>query len=305
MPSRCFDQKKVRLHVTIRNTTAAASQKPYVLLAKVVAVSDHRAAGNAALPLSVGASPTAELTLDVGLDPFLAWSPESPALYKAEILLQENGQSVDGWVERFGMKKYEVRGGDFYLNNARYFLRGCGDDHVYPITVCSPASREEHAKHMRIAKQYGFNYVRLHTHCEIPEYYEAADEVGMMIQPELPYYGRFNAQRPYSHMSGAPLMAKDDLVELVAHMRRYTSLATYCGGNEGTCPTPLDKELFKLSKSLDPSRPWLCMDGASPNEVGHPNTHPRTQKSTPTGDLGRITIRRSRTTSGRTCSTST
>jgi hypothetical protein len=267
-----FDEKKVRLHVTIRNITSAASDKTYTLSANVVATSDNRAAGKATLPLSVGASPTAELTLDVNLDPFLAWSPERPALYKAEIVLQENGRPVDGWVERFGMKKYEVRGGDFYLNNVRYFLRGCGDDHVYPITVCSPASREEHAKHMRIARQYGFNYIRLHTHCEIPEYFEAADEVGMMIQPELPYYGRFNAQRPYSHMSGAPLMAKDDLAELVSHMRRYTSLATYCGGNEGTCPTPLDKELFKLSKSLDPSRPWLCMDGASPNEVGNPNT---------------------------------
>jgi hypothetical protein len=172
------------------------------------------------------------------------------------------------------MKKFEVRGGHYYLNNVRYFLRNCGDDHAYPITVCSPASREEHAKHLRIVKQYGFNYIRLHTHCENPEYFEAADEVGMMVQPELPYYGRFNEQRPYSHMSGAPLMAKDDLRELVSHMQRYTSLAVYCGGNEGESPTPLNQELFKLAKSLDPSRPWLNMDGGVNNtrensEVNH------------------------------------
>ena len=128
-------------------------------------------------------------------------------------------------------------------------------------------------KHLRIAKQYGFNYVRLHTHCEIPEFFEAADEVGMMIQAELPYYGYFSPDRPYTHMSGAPLMAKEDLAELVTHMRRYTSLATYCGGNEGTFPTPLDKELFKLAKSLDASRPWLCMDGGMDFGNGNPNTH--------------------------------
>lgn len=266
-----FDQKTVRLHVTVRNRMAKASGKPLALSARVVTVSGNQVAGKGALPVAVGAGATAEMTLDVKLDPFHPWSPESPSLYKAELVLEEDGRAVDGWGERFGMKKFEVRGGDFYLNNVRYFLRGCGDDHVYPITVCSPASREEHAKHLQIAKQYGFNYVRLHTHCEIPEYYEAADEVGMMIQPELPYYGRFNEQRPYSHMSGAPLMAKDDLVELVSHMRRYTSLATYCGGNEGTCPTPLDKELFKMAKSLDPTRPWLCMDGGS-GEKGYSNT---------------------------------
>ena len=95
----------------------------------------------------------------------------------------------------------------------------------------------------------------------------------MMVQVELPYYGYFDPKRPYIHMSGAPLMAKEDLAELVAHMRRYTSLATYCGGNEGTFPTPLDKKLFKMAKSLDSSRPWLCMDGGMNNGNGNPNTH--------------------------------
>ena len=281
-----LDQKKVRLHVTLRNTADTAPAEPLRVRAEVTTVSGAKPAGQAArsvvldekgdksnlprsgpegashkLDLSPCSGPTTELTLEIGLDPLEPWSPESPFLYKAEIVLEQGGKPIDGWAERFGVKKYEVRGGDLYLNNARYFLRGCGDDHVYPITVCSPASREAHAKHLRIAKQYGFNYVRHHTHCEIPEYYEAADEVGIMVQPELPYYGTFSERRPYAHLSGAPLMAKDDLVELVAHYRRYTSLATYVGGNEGYCPSPLDRELYALAKKLDPSRPWVSMDG--------------------------------------------
>ena len=240
-----FDQKTARVHVTLRNATSTAPNKVYTLQVNVATVSGNRCAGKATTTVSPGVAALTELIVDVSLNPFRPWSPENPSLYTAELVLHQAEKPIDGWVERFGMKKFEVRGGDFYLNNGRYFLRGCGDDYVYPITVCSPASREEHAKHLRIAKQYGFNYVRLHTHCEIPEYYEAADEVGMMIQPELPYYGRFNAQRPYSHMSGAPLMAKDDLAELVSHMRRYTSLATYCGGNEGTCPTPLGQRTLQ------------------------------------------------------------
>ena len=204
------------------------------------------------------------MTIDVGLDPLEPWSPEKPFLYRAEIVLQQAGRPVNGWVERFGVKKYEVRGGDLYLNNVRYFLRGCGDDHVYPITVCSPASRDDHARRLRIVKDYGFNYVRHHTHCEIPEFYEAADEAGVMVQPELPYYGWFGPAGPKVRLRtcrARPVAPKDDLRELVAHYRRYTSLATYVGGNEGLCPTPLDKELHRLAKALDPSRPWVCMDG--------------------------------------------
>lgn len=269
-----FDQHKARLHVMLRNSAASDTGKKLSIQAKIATAADGQTAGEAVKAVLVAAGATIETTMDVGLDPFRSWSPESPSLYTAELTLKQGDKPIDGWVERFGMKKFEVRGGDYYLNNVRYFLRNCGDDHVYATTVCSPASREEHIKHLRIMKQYGFNYVRLHTHCEIPEYFEAADEVGMMIQPELPYYGKFGETRPYSHMSGAPLSPEDDLRELIGHMRRYTSLAVYCGGNEGTSPMPRYTNLFKLAKSLDPSRPWLNMDGGQNNtrensEVNH------------------------------------
>ena len=260
-----LDEKKARLHVTLRNTTSAVPNGRYALQVKVLTVSDGRLAGEATTAVSLPAGPTTDLSVDLTLDPFRPWSPESPSLYKAEVVLKQNEKPIDGWVARFGVKKYEVRGGDFYLNNVRYFVRGCGDNHVYPIAVSSPASREEHAKHLRIAKQYGFNYIRLHTHCENPEYFEAADEVGIMIQPELPYWGSLDEGGPYIHMSGAPMSIKDDLVELVNHMRRYTSLAIYCGGNERISPAPLDQELYKMAKSLDASRPWLNLDGGRNN----------------------------------------
>jgi beta-galactosidase/beta-glucuronidase len=254
-------QRTVRLHVALRNTTAAAPREPYGVEVHVSTWADGRAAGRIACEVAVKADPTTDLTVDVPLDPFTPWSPEKPYLYKAELVLKQSGKAIDGWVERFGVKQYEARGGDLFLNGHRYYLRATGDDHVYHMTVCSPPSREEHARHLKIMKQYGFNYVRLHTHCEIPEYFEAADEVGILLQPELPYYGRFGPDRPYSHLSGAPLMAKDDLAEVVAHYRRFTSLATYCGGNEAVCPSPLDRELRQLAHRLDPTRPFVCMDG--------------------------------------------
>ena len=64
------------------------------------------------------------------------------------------------------MRKIEVRGSRFFSNNKPFFVRGYGDDFVYPLTLVSPASREEHRRHLAIARRAGFNYVRLHTHCE-------------------------------------------------------------------------------------------------------------------------------------------
>ena len=196
--------------------------------------------------------------LDTALDPFRAWSPEQPNLYQAEVVLKADDKPVDGWIERFGVRKWEVRGGDFFLNNKRYFVRGYGDDFIYPLTLISPPSRAAHREHLQKAKSYGFGYVRHHTHCEIPEFYEAADELGIMIQPELPYYGGAASAADASFFR-----PKADLAELYRHYRRYVSLATYCTGNEGHIDAPLDVELYQLRKQLDPTRLMLHQDGGA------------------------------------------
>ncbi|MDP3849136.1 MAG: glycoside hydrolase family 2 TIM barrel-domain containing protein [Luteolibacter sp.] len=263
-----FDQKQARLHLTLRNTCPAAPLENQTVHIRVTSHTESRTAGEVTLTVPAGSPALTKLTADIALDPFLPWSPESPSLYQVEIVLKQAGVAIDGWIERFGIKKYEVRGGDMYLNDTRFFIRNCSENHIYPITICSPASREEHIRRLKVIKDYGFNYVRMHTHCENPEYFEAADEVGILMQPELPYYGaaKDSAGKPkpeLNHMSRGPHTPKEDLKELVAHYRRYTSLAIYCGGNEAWMPERLGRELYQLSKSLDSSRPWLCLDGGS------------------------------------------
>ena len=140
------------------------------------------------------------------------------------------GSRLGGAVRR---AELEVRGDRFFFNDKPFFVRGYGDDFVYPLTLVSPASREEHLRHFKAARQAGFLYVRLHTHCELPEYFEAADEAGVLVQPELPDYGDY----PTEAFNFDPMR---DLKELITHYRRYVSLATYCMGNEGLLGRPLD-----------------------------------------------------------------
>ena len=190
---------------------------------------------------------------------FRAWSPETPHLYVAEVTLYDhNGKKpLHGWTERFGVKKMEVRGDRFYLNGKPYFLRGYGDDYMYPLTFISPTDREAHRKNLRIAREAGFNYVRHHTHCEISEFYDAADELGIMIQAELPYYPA-NGIHTVEFFDFDPLR---DLNELINHFRRHVSMTTYSMGNEGHLGTPLDIEMKTLVKNLDPGKLVMHNDG--------------------------------------------
>lgn len=250
-----FDAKTAEVHASVVCATPAGLPREPVLRV-AVRTSEGGPAGsaNCSFTFRPGAQ-AADVVCRVPLDPFRPWSPESPALYLADLTLCDGGRPVHGWTERFGVRKIEVRGDRFFLNGRPFFVRGYGDDFIYPLTLLSPASREEHLEHFRIARRAGFVYARLHTHCELPEYFEAADEAGVMIQPELPYYGDY----PTEAFAFDPMR---DLEELIVHYRRHVSLTTYCMGNEGLLGRPLDRELYRLAKRLDPDRLVLHQDGA-------------------------------------------
>jgi len=257
-----FDERKARVCVKLRSLSPDDGAGAHCEVGALITTLRGKKVAVGTGESYVMGSQTKDVEIELALEPLVPWSPANPHLYKAEISLKLNGKKIDGWVERFGVRKWEVRGRRFYLNGKRFFVRGYGDDYIYPLTLCSPASREAHKKNLQIAKDFGFVYVRHHTHCELPEFFDAADEVGIMVQPELPYWGTGS-----SASDGSPVRPKGDLAELVTHYRRHVSLATYCFGNEGHMGSPIDKELYQLAKELDPTRLVIHQDGGRGNNA--------------------------------------
>ena len=194
--------------------------------------------------------------LKVPLRNFKTWSPEHPNLYTAKVELVENGQVVQTRLERFGVRKLEVRGKDFYLNGKPFFIRGCGDNAVYPETGVSPADRDCHLKHLRLLRSAGFNYVRMHTHFEQPEYFDAADEAGVLLAPELAYY----ADECNDHFDYDPLR---DAYDAFVAFRRNVSFAVRGCGNEGTLGDSAGYLVHRFHKELDPNSLAIEQDGGS------------------------------------------
>ena len=200
-------------------------------------------------PVSAGG----ETVLRLPLKAFRPWSPERPNLYTGLVEWVENGKVVHARRERFGVRKLEVRGAEFFLNGRPFFVRGFGDDAVYPLTGLSPADREIHRAHLAKAREAGFNFVRLHTHCELPEYFEAADELGILVQAELPYY----SDVPTEGFEFDPVR---DVTELWRNYRRHPSFAVYSMGNEGSFGAALDRRLHVYVKAMDPDRLKINQD---------------------------------------------
>lgn len=249
-----FDHKSVILPVRLFSPWTKDATGTFSIEANVTSLEDGRSAGSGKASLKRVDYTGSTAPIRISLDPFRPWSPAHPSLYKAEITLFEDGKPVDEWIERFGVRKLERSGHDILLNGKKHLMRGFGDDYIYPLTISSPASLDYHKKHLALAHSYGFTFVRHHTHAENPEYYQAADEVGIMIQAGLPYEGI----RPSPPGSYQPL---DDLNELIHQYRRHVSLSVYSMGNEGIHAQQYRRPLFQYAKAMDPSRLVMHQDG--------------------------------------------
>jgi hypothetical protein len=249
-----FDNQRVFVCATLASPWTTASTGHFSVTADVTSIEDGRSAGSGRASVSQVVYTGTAVEIPVSLVPFRPWSPEHPSLYKVEVTLLEDGRPIDGWTERSGVRKLEGSGHDILLNGKKHFLRGFGDDYIYPLTISSPASKEYHRKHLELARSYGFTFVRHHTHAENPEYYEAADEAGIMIQASLPYEGILpSPPGPYQPM--------DDLTELCRQYRRYVSLSVYSMGNEGLHAKQYRRTLYRTAKMMDPTRLVMHQDG--------------------------------------------
>eukprot|EP01043_Picozoa_sp_COSAG02_P022094 COSAG02_NODE_1138_length_14297_cov_4.388537_2_plen_961_part_00 len=134
-----------------------------------------------------------QVSMDVELRAPKLWSPLSPSLYHADLrLVSGNGEVVNGALPshvRFGLRQMEIQGPFFVLNGKRHGLWGTGDDFGYALTEGPPMNKSVYLERLGAMRQYGFDFIRLHSHFEAMPFFEAADELGIFVSPALPSGG--------------------------------------------------------------------------------------------------------------------
>lgn len=101
-----------------------------------------------------------------------------------------SGQTVLGQAQAtIGFRDLHTEGRTFYLNNLQIMLRGKHDGMIFPLTGYAPMDKGEWLKIFGIAREYGINHYRFHTCCPPEAAFDAADEMGIYLAPELPFWG--------------------------------------------------------------------------------------------------------------------
>lgn len=151
-----------------------------------------------------------EQSITFDCDGLALWSVDEPKLYTAVISTETQELS-----RRFGIRRLVSEGIRLYLNGKPFMFRAICEHSYYPVTVHPPRDKNYYRAVIRKLKELGFNAIRFHTSVPMPEYMEAADELGVLIEVETPN------NTPYR-----------EWCEIVHYARKYTSPIMYSSGNE-------------------------------------------------------------------------
>ena len=209
---------------------------------------------------SLATSAGTEVCFEVPLPGFKPWNINTPHLYTLELTLTVKGESVQV-AQDFGMVKTHATADAIYVNNEKFYAKGYirgREAHDHPNLESLPLE-EYYAKNFRMAKRYGFNFVRFHSQIPPEECFRAANRLGVFIHVEMrKYFGKYQKER-MTMVEEGQLLNPDDWEEMVLKLRNHPSLMVYCMGNEIDHPgkNPYCKEMYDLTKKLDPTRFFL------------------------------------------------
>lgn len=186
-------RRQFSAHITAGHLPASAVETTISLAAESF---NHAGPPHRAVPVSQQLS--AE-KLAGGVDMVLPLGPEAktwdefaPALYRVVVRL-ESAAGVDERVLEVGLREFRTRGTHFTINGRTTLLRGRHDAGAFPLTGHPPMDLAGWLAYLGLAREYGLNHVRFHTWTPPEAAFQAADRLGIYLQPELPFWGTFDA----------------------------------------------------------------------------------------------------------------
>ncbi|MBR1415279.1 MAG: beta-glucuronidase [Prevotella sp.] len=155
----------------------------------------------------------------------LPWDEFTPNLYQ---LVVRAGDDV--YETTFGLRDISIRDRQFYINGRPLFLRGTVENCCFPETGYPPTEKDEWLRIFKKCKEYGLNHVRFHSYCPPEAAFQAADEVGIYLQPEGPSWPNHGVKLRRGQVIDQYLL--DESKRIVDEYGHHPSFVMMAAGNE-------------------------------------------------------------------------
>ena len=145
------------------------------------------------------------------------WSPSDPNLYDLKIALIYAQDTIARQVIKVGIRKPELKADGFYLNGTKLFLSGTNRHQEYPyVGYAVPDNAQK--RDAQLIKDAGFNFVRLSHYPQAPAFYEACDELGIIVMDAIAGWQYYNPSRIFEQR------CRNDLYALTFRDRNHPSV---------------------------------------------------------------------------------
>ena len=193
----------------------------------------------------------------------LLWHPDRPNIIDVELeLLSAHGKVVDRVTSYTAMRSLTIEGDKFVINGDVCRLRLALNQGYWERTGLSAPDDEAFKRDVELAKNAGFNGVRMHQKIENPRFLYWADRLGLLVWEEMPSIYSFS-QKALTRLA----------VEWLAVLKRDVShpcIVTWVPFNEswGVPDLPLSADqrnfirgVVALTRAFDAMRPVIGNSG--------------------------------------------
>ncbi len=196
---------------------------------------------------AVSVEQSAPVEFELSLEGVSCWSDDNPNLF--DVTLRQ-GEEIA--TKRLGCRSIKAVGKRFELNNQPLFLRGTLECCVFPKTGYPPMEIEPWLGVLGQAKSFGLNHIRFHSWCPPEAAFRAADQLGLLLQVELPVWTGLWA------ISSVPSLmdfCRREAYRILSEYGHHPSFTFFALGNEIAFygPEPLVDELLADLKRDFPS----------------------------------------------------
>lgn len=181
---------------------------------------------------------------------------------------ENNKENVDERSVYFGIRTFgKDENQRLIINGRKFFLRGEANCCVFPEEGHPPVTEEAWRKVLEVYESYGVNCMRFHSWCPPEAAFNAADKMGMMMQPELSQwnfkdaFGDEDARKYYCH----------ELESVLKNLANHPSFLMLTFGNELQNTEEGDiyaAKLLDLARELDSTRMYAKSSNYHYGEVG-------------------------------------
>ena len=153
------------------------------------------------------------------------WDEFHPQLYRYSV----NYEGMQVGVT-FGLRDIRVEDGRLLLNGQPLYLRGTVENCCFPETGYPPTDVDEWLRIFQKCKEYGLNHVRFHSYCPPEAAFDAADQMGIYLQPEGPSWPNHGVKLRRGQKIDQYL--KDETKRIIDEYGHHPSFLMMAAGNE-------------------------------------------------------------------------